>query len=224
MLVAGKITEAEGEDGRLDSVVLRSRSTGKEVFVQLTEDTTVMPILEEVTAEELRGGEGITGRLELEADCSTLTGICTAREIQITGARREQGITLSDGTAVEIWDTAFFDTNYILPDGTELLRERRPSGPQNVHVGGVEEVLERAYADYRDGGDFSTYLVEQSVSPADSNDRLMYLTTTVFCSIDSGTAEETSLSAAFDRETGGEAGHLVPVRGSGGGGPGGSGG
>ena len=230
LLVAGEITEAEVEDGRLDSVVLRSRSTGKEVFVQLTEDTTVMPILEGATAEELLDGEGITGRLELEADCSTLTGICTAREIQITGARREQGITLSDGTAVEIWDTAFFGTNYILPDGTELLRENRPSGPQNVHVGGVEgfdqlsapareavaayyaeqgllydveEVLERAYADYRDGGeDFSAYLVEQSVSPSASNERLMYFTTTVFCSIDSGTAEETSLPAVFDRETG----------------------
>ena len=108
LLVAGEFTEAEVEDGRLDSVVLRSRSTGKEVFVQLTEDTTVMPILEGATAEELLDGEGITGRLELEADCSTLTGICTAREIQITGARRGQGITLSDGTAVEIWDTAFF--------------------------------------------------------------------------------------------------------------------
>ena len=229
LLVAGEITEAEVEDGRLDSVVLRSRSTGKEVFVQLTEDTTVMPILEGATAEELLDGEGITGRLELEADCSTLTGICTAREIQITGARREQGITLSDGTAVEIWDTASFGTNYILPDGTELLRENRPSGPQNVHVGGVEgfdqlsapareavaayyaeqgllydveEVLERAYADYRDDGDFSAYLVEQSVSPSASNERLMYFTTTVFCSIDSGTAEETSLPAVFDRETG----------------------
>lgn len=30
----------------------------------------------------------------------------------------------------------------------------------------------------------------------------MYFTTTVFCSIDSGTAEETSLPAVFDRETG----------------------
>ena len=67
----------------------------------------------------------------------------------------------------------------------------------------VEEVLGRAYADYRDGGeDFSTYLVEQSVSPSASNERLMYFTTTVFCSIDSGTAEETSLPAVFDRETG----------------------
>ena len=67
----------------------------------------------------------------------------------------------------------------------------------------VEEVLERAYADYRDGGeDFSAYLVEQSVSPSASNERLMYFTTTVFCSIDSGTAEETSLPAVFDRETG----------------------
>ena len=138
-------------------------------------------------------------------------------------------ILQSDGTEVGIWADGG-DNSYRLSDGTELLRENRPSGPQNVHVGGVEgfdqlsapareavaayyaeqgllydveEVLERAYADYRDGGeDFSAYLVEQSVSPSASNERLMYFTTTVFCSIDSGTAEETSLPAAFDRETG----------------------
>lgn len=207
------------------------------------------PYWKEPTAEELLDGEGVTGRLELEADCSTLTGICTAREIQITGARREQGITLSDGTAGEIWDTAFFGTNYILPDGTELLRENRPSGPQNVHVGGVEgfdqlsapareavasyyaeqgllynveEVLERAYADYRDGrrGLFQPiWWSSPCPHPPPMNGSCI---SPPRCSAPLTAARLRRLpcppSLTGDR---GEAGHLVPVRGSGGGGPGG---
>ena len=45
--------------------------------------------------------------------------------------------TLSDGTGVEVWKNTF-DTSYRLPDGTDLLLERDPSGPDNVTVGGTE--------------------------------------------------------------------------------------
>lgn len=223
----GEVMQAQVEGGRLSGFVLRTEE-GEDVTVSLSENTQILSWIDQVDEETFLAGEA-------EDTEVTVTGLrdgagYIAGEIEISGARREQGITLSDGTAVEIWDTAFFDTNYILPDGTELLWENRPSGPQNVHVGSlegfdqlsapaqeavaayyaeqgllydVEEVLERAYADYRDGGeDFSAYLVEQSVSPSASNERLMYFTTTVFCSIDSGTAEETSLPAVFDRETG----------------------
>lgn len=223
----GEVMQAQVEGGRLSGFVLRTEE-GEDVTVSLSENTQILSWIDQVDEETFLAGEA-------EDTEVTVTGLrdgagYIAGEIEIIGARREQGITLSDGTAVEIWDTAFFYTNYILPDGTELLWENRPSGPQNVHVGGVEgfdqlsapareavasyyaeqgllynveEVLERAYADYRDGGeDFSAYLVEQSVSPSASNERLMYFTTTVFCSIDSGTAEETSLPAVFDRETG----------------------
>ena len=222
----GEVMQARVEGGRLSGFVLRTEE-GKDVTVSLSENTQILSWIDQVDEDAFLAGDAENIQVTVTALRDGAGYI--AGEIEISGARREQGITLSDGTAVEIWDTAFFGTNYILPDGTELLWENRPSGPQNVHVGGVEgfdqlsapareavaayyaeqgllydveEVLERAYADYRDDGDFSTYLVEQSVSPSASNERLMYFTTTVFCSIDSGTAEETSLPAAFDRETG----------------------
>lgn len=50
----------------------------------------------------------------------------------------EEGVyTLSDGTRVDLWqqDQFQFWQVYKLSDGTELLRENRSSGPENVHVG-----------------------------------------------------------------------------------------
>lgn len=223
----GEVMQAQVEGGRLSGFVLRTEE-GKDVTVSLSENTQVLSWIDQVDEEAFLAGEAEDTEVTVTALRDGAGYI--AGEIEISGARRPEGLILSDGTAVEIWDTAFFGTNYILPDGTELLRENRPSGPQNVHVGGVEgfdqlsapareavaayyaeqgllydveEVLERAYADYRDGGeDFSAYLVEQSVSPSASNERLMYFTTTVTLPVDSGEIYPVTLSAAFDRETG----------------------
>lgn len=90
----------------------------------------------------------------------------------------EEAAVLPDGTAVGLWRMEQVDrwNCYRLPDGTELLEERAPTGPANVVVGGVEGFgqlgeaaqaaigayyedqglrydlqaeLERAYADYQ---------------------------------------------------------------------------
>ena len=223
----GEVMQAQVEGGRLSGFVLRTEE-GEDVTVSLSENTQILSWIDEVDEEAFLAGEAENIQV-------TVTALrdgegYRAREITLRSLLVwEEMLTLSDGTEVEVWINGG-DNSYRLSDGTELLRENRPSGPQNVHVGGVEgfdqlsapareavasyyaeqgllynveEVLERAYAEYKDGGeDFSAYLVEQSVSPSASNERLMYFTTTVFCSIDSGTAEETSLPAVFDRETG----------------------
>ena len=223
----GEVMQAQVEGGRLSGFVLRTEE-GEDVTVSLSENTQILSWIDEVDEEAFLAGEAENIQV-------TVTALrdgegYRAREITLRSLLVwEEMLTLSDGTEVEVWINGG-DNSYRLSDGTELLRENRPSGPQNVHVGGVEgfdqlsapareavasyyaeqgllynveEVLERAYAEYKDGGeDFSAYLVEQSASPSASNERLMYFTTTVFCSIDSGTAEETSLPAVFDRETG----------------------
>ncbi len=222
----GEVMQARVEGGHLSGFVLRTEE-GEDVTVSLSENTQILSWIDEVDEEAFLAGEAENIQVTVAA-LRDGEGY-RAREITLRSLLvREEMLTLSDGTEVEVWINGG-DNSYRLSDGTELLREIKPSGPQNVHVGGVEgfdqlsapareavaayyaeqgllydveEVLERAYADYRDDGDFSTYLVEQSVSPSASNERLMYFTTTVFCSIDSGTAEETSLPAAFDRETG----------------------
>ena len=51
----------------------------------------------------------------------------------------ENALVLSDGTAVDRWQKGYSGYDfYKLKDGTELLREEHPSGPENVYVGGRE--------------------------------------------------------------------------------------
>lgn len=53
--------------------------------------------------------------------------------------KEEDALVLSDGTAVDRWQKGYSGYDfYKLKDGTELLREEHPSGPENVYVGGRE--------------------------------------------------------------------------------------
>ena len=53
--------------------------------------------------------------------------------------KEEDALILSDGTAVDRWQKGYSGYDfYKLKDGTELLREEHPSGPENVYVGGRE--------------------------------------------------------------------------------------
>ena len=145
-------------------------------------------------------------------------------------------LTLSDGTAVEIWQGSR-DDRYKLADGTELLWEQRPVGPGRVHTAGQASLgdlsltaqeaiqayydslgllyrtydeLENAYAAYLESGrdpSFDSYLVGQETSPCASSDRVIYFLTSVTLPINGSVATEVRLGAAFDRETGE---HLSP--------------
>ena len=125
--------------------------------------------------------------------------------------------TLSDGTGVEVWKNTF-DTSYRLPDGTLLLLERDPSGPDNVTVGGTENfddlgpaaqeeilgyydgqgllydldaLLEEAYGVYQEDPDsFEGGMVEQRTHPTASGEEVVYYLTSV------------SLPAAWDNDYG----------------------
>ena len=51
----------------------------------------------------------------------------------------EKALTLADGTALNLWQRRFSTHNsYRLADGTEILTEEVPFGPENVHTGGRE--------------------------------------------------------------------------------------
>lgn len=142
----------------------------------------------------------------------------------------ENAAALSDGTALDAWKNSGRRTRYQLKDGTELLREDAPSGPENHYVGSLESFddlsesakpavrqhyaeqgqlydlpyeLERAYAEYlADPEGFSSHWVSQDVSPTGSNSRVMYFQTNLILPTGGNTIEETHLLAAFDRETG----------------------
>lgn len=153
-----------------------------------------------------------------------------ADTIRITGYLVPDAVTLSDGTPLDAWKTSMFGTTYRLRDGTELLREDAPSGPENHYVVGLESFddlseaaksavrqyyenqgalydlpseLERAWEEYQEDPEgFSTHYVSQDTSPAASSQRLMYFNTNVTLPVSGDICQDYSLCAAFDRSTG----------------------
>ena len=137
--------------------------------------------------------------------------------------------TLSDGTAVQLWQRLFGDTAYRLEDGTDLLRERT-SGPEHVYVGGQESfddladdaqkavrayyedrgllydaqaILEDAYERFQAAPhDFDCWALGQDVAPLASNDRIMSFITTVTLPLGGRIVTERRLGDVFDRNTG----------------------
>ena len=129
-----------------------------------------------------------------------------------------------------MWETGSFGTNYQTKDGIVLLRESSPNGPENHYVGNLESFddlseaakphvaefykkqgklydlqteLERAWMAYQTAPKtFSAFVVSQETSPAASNEQVFYFRTDLTQTISGNTVQETTLCAAFDRETG----------------------
>lgn len=164
------------------------------------------------------------------ADGKNLKAYHAGHYISIDAYLIQDAVTLSDGTPLDAWKTSMFSTTYQLKDGTELLREDAPSGPENHYVVGLESFddlseaaksavrqyyenqgalydlpseLEGAWAEYQEDPEgFSTHYVSQDTSPAASSERLMYFNTNVTLPVSGNICEDYSLCAAFDRETG----------------------
>ncbi|MBR2503260.1 MAG: hypothetical protein IKB62_03955 [Oscillospiraceae bacterium] len=153
-----------------------------------------------------------------------------ADTVSVDSLLRKEMKTLSDGTVLDILETGSSIT-YQMSDGTELLRVNNPIGPDNVYVGNRESfdsfseearlkvleyydsrgllydeetILEQAYRHYcTDRTEFHTYLLEQVVSPAASNDEIMTFLTSVTIPLASGqVGHEIRLGEIFDKQTG----------------------
>ena len=141
-----------------------------------------------------------------------------------------EAAVLSDGTILDAWKTGHFGTTYQTKDGIELLREDTPNGPENHYVGNMESFddlsetakphvaefyekqgklydlqaeLERAWVAYKaDPNVFSSFIVSQETSPTASHEQVFYFGTNLTQTISGNRVQETTLCAAFDRETG----------------------
>ena len=137
---------------------------------------------------------------------------------------------LSDGTVLDAWKTGRFSTVYQTGDGVKLLREDAPNGPENHYVGDMasfddlseaakphvtefyagqgklydlQAELERAWAAYQaDPEAFSSFVVRQDSSPTAANEQIFYFRTDLARTVSGNTLQETTLCAAFDRNTG----------------------
>ena len=121
---------------------------------------------------------------------------------------------------------------YRLPDGTDLLTENTygPDSVYVLGIESLDDVddadkekikdyynkrgllydieseVKRAYEEYlrcsNSDDEFSSFMVDQSVSPTASNENIICFITTVLLSIDSKTGQEIRLGEVFDRNTG----------------------
>lgn len=235
--ISGQVVErTTEEDGTLSAFVVETH-TGERISLTMTEKTRVFSWVDGVSGQDFAAGtlDGIAVSVvtgdpaDLTAAGSTGLSAYEASEVQITQIRLAEEITLSDGTAVEIWQGSR-DNRYKLADGTELLWEQRPVGPGRVHTAGQASLgdlsltaqeaiqayydslgllyrtydeLENAYAAYLESGrdpSFDSYLVGQETSPCASSDRVIYFLTSVTLPINGSVATEVRLGAAFDRK------------------------
>lgn len=221
------------------AALILETSDDKRIAVLVEEDTYIFG-MDEIDGEAYKAAPhtGVsvsffpTGRRTslTTADGETLKAYRTDHYISIDAYLTEDAAALSDGTVLDVWKGRFRGTCYQLQDGTELLREDVPSGPENCYVGNLESFddlsetakaavrqyyeeqgalydlqaeLENAWAAYQaDPETFSAQWVMQDTSPAGSNARIMYFSTTVTLPLGGNIAEERSVCAAFDRETG----------------------
>ena len=156
--------------------------------------------------------------------------VLDAHTVSVDAIIEKEAETLADGTLLDILKTDSSIT-YQLADGTELLRVNHPVGPDNVYSGNYESfdafseeakarvleyydnrgllydeeaTLEQAYRHYNlDKLEFHTYLLEQFISPAASNENIMTFLTSVTLPLANGkVGHEIRLGEIFDKNTG----------------------
>lgn len=131
---------------------------------------------------------------------------------------------------LDVWKTSAFSAIYQTQDGVKLLREEAPSDPENHYVGNLESFddlnetaksqvskfyekqgklydlqveLERAWSAYQaNPTTFSCFWVIQNSFPVASSERVFYVRTDLSQTFSGNIAQQISLCAAFDRESG----------------------
>lgn len=217
----GTVAEVQTEDSGEITAIVVDGDDGKQFGVLLTEETWTIPWSEEDSQidtdtefqAQLQPGtriavEQLPGRKELETAGGGKIRAYESYYIRVTAILRRNAAQLADGTALDVLDHGGISgVTYLLPDGTELLCVRGPSGPENCYVVNLESFddlsgtaqekvsayyqergalfdeaaeLEKAYSDWNaKGEDFQSRMVEQSVSPSASGEQVMYFLTTV---------------------------------------------
>lgn len=248
LLLCLSLTACGGKDSISGEVVavrqdpaalILETSDDRRIAVLVEEDTYIFG-MDEIDGESYKAAPhtGVsvrffpTGRRTslTAADGEKLKAYRTDRYIIIDAYLVENDAALSDGTVLDVWKSHLWDTRYQLQDGTDLLREDAPPGPENCYAGNLESFddlsetakaavrqyyeeqgalydlqaeLEKAWAAYQaDPETFSAQWVRQDTSPAGSNARIMYFSTTVTLPLGGNIVENRSICATFDRETG----------------------
>lgn len=220
--LSGEVTAVSEDHFRLTD------SEGREYVVQLTDESYIFSWIDGVTQGDFLAGE--REGIFVTVSYDKVMGKYRAGSIQIDGLRTRNAMQLSDGTSIDILEH-MDSRDYMLEDGTVLLYESIPIGPENVHAGGsvsfddlketaqknirayfdekglyyeIPALLEEAYTAYTlmGAGSFQARNVRQDIIPTASNDRIICFLTDVV--LPGWTDYSTNIreGAVFDIETG----------------------
>ncbi len=238
--ISGKVieTNVDAEIG-LSSFVIQT-DDNKEIGIRMTDETHCFSFVEGMSSETFLSSpqtdvlvsvKCYRSHESLMTDEGKKITAYNAERIIVDGYLKNDIITLSDGTDVDLWQYSNAAA-YALRNGTELLRVQTPSGPDHAYVVGVESLddidagaknnilefyrdrgllydekaeLEKAYAHYLasdEPSEFDSYSIGQETAPSASTDTVIYFLTTVSLPIDGSHDYELRIGTAFHKSTG----------------------
>lgn len=238
--MSGRIMETNIDDNsQLISFVIQN-DDGKDVGILLTDETYIFTWVDGITEDEFKNGSFTEATVSVKCENSKRSMTTKnnqeipaykAKQIHLMGLLTAKTAALSDGTITNIWNYSNASA-FTLPNGIELLRVQKLSGPNNVSVGRVENFddlneeaqknvmrfyneqgllydeqaeLEKAYADYLQQDEstmFKSHMISQDIVPTASNETVIYFLTSVLLPIDYDNYYEYRIGAAFDKKTG----------------------
>ena len=204
------------------SYLVIQTESNRETTVTFDDATAVISFVEDTETVE----PGDTVRIVLDEEKKY--GATHARTILVESRLVEDGAVLADGTALDIVEYGSHRI-YRLKDGTELLDERNPSGPEHVYTGvvcfddlpeaaqekvaayfdekglfyDIPQELEMAYQAYlAENGEYSCRLVSQDITPMGANEKIISFATVVTLPLEGWGSVQFREGAIFDRGTG----------------------
>ena len=224
--ITGEVLSVSSE-GQYAQLILQTEE-GKQIQILADGHTHVYSFA--AIEEGLLSGELINPVITAY-DLKRQNGGYLADRICVESVELPQKYPLPDGTGLTVRKDYNF-TIYIAPDGTEILREQDPIGPENVSVGGIPSLdtlpdntqtailfyyealgsrydldaeLERAYQWYLESDSenpFYSCMLSQDISPTAANNRLVWYAAYTTTPADGKTHHQTQLNTVFDRQTG----------------------
>lgn len=232
----GRIAGREIDGNEISLVVLDEKDKSTAVYAD--EHTEIFSWVDDVREDDLTSSMEMKvfvcykgfPRLQRTAEGDRIWAY-HAKQIQIHEAFMGHTIFVSDGTYADVWKGSN-DLRYCLSDGTELLCETLPVGPDHVSMTktavfedlnedaqaqimafyeqqgvlyDLQTELERAYAEYCENKETfgeNSRMVAQSIVASAASERVMYFVTDVILPISNSELRQYQIGAVFDRKTG----------------------
>lgn len=220
--ITGEVVKVGLEPDSHGYLILRMEN-GKKKTVTFDGATAVLSFVDD--SKEIGAGDSVRVTLTGEKKYGKIPYAWT---VVVESRVVEDGAVLKDGTALDIRDFGSYKV-FCLKDGTELLDERCPSGPENVFSGGlyfddlpeaaqeqvsayfgekglrydIMEELEEAWRRYQEWGEeFRCLLVSQDITPTAANDHIVAFQTAVTVPGDGAYGIQYREGTVFDRKSG----------------------